>query len=367
MILLLLLQLSILAIAGFVTYASVYGLGVLFASVAVPVMIAGVALEAGKYVAVSYAYLQWRTMNRLERVLLVSFVTLMMAFTSAGVFAYLGQGYQSSFAVVNKDKADLEQLDTEVFDVRTRIAALDKQIEQLPTNSVSGRIRLSKAFETERTALKSQEAALVKRVDDLRSKISTTEIHVGPIAYMARAFGVSIETAATWAIVSLTVCLDPFALFLTLLMNKVRLLRKQELEDRVKLPKLYPGYKDTTADPEPAPEASDKWAFQYGDPEPQLEPEEKAEASSPQQDAVDAATESPAPAVVADPPAVEPTKPKPTKRVSAKQAPPKPVKAPKPKSKTSKATPWDDDSDSTPAADARRTKPEPPTVIEREK
>lgn len=225
-----LLQLSISAIALFVTYASVFGLGALFATIAVPVMAAGVSLEIGKYVAVSYAYQQWAKLKSVEKLLLAFFITLMMVFTSAGVFSYLGQSYQESYSQLDTKKSELTNLTTQAETIRKRIAAIEGQITNLPNNVVSARIRLMREYEAERKPLIEQLAGLDAKISELKQIVATTEVHSGPITYIARVTGTTIEQSATWIIIALTVCLDPFALFLTVLMNKLLVLRRQPID-----------------------------------------------------------------------------------------------------------------------------------------
>lgn len=227
-----LLQLSIASIAVFVTYASVFGLGSLFASIAYPVMAAGVALEIGKYVTVSYAYQQWSTLKLVERTLLSLFVAVLMVFTSGGVFSYLGQGYQESYAGLDAKKADLQILSDQLAGVQSRIKVIDGQIENLPANSVSGRIRLKREYTAEREPLAAQASKLETDVANLKRDVASAEVHSGQIAYIARITNSTVEQSATWIIAVLAVCLDPFALFMTILLNKLILLRSREKEER---------------------------------------------------------------------------------------------------------------------------------------
>lgn len=229
-----LLQLSITAIALFVTYASVFGLGALFATIAYPIMAAGVALELGKYVAVSYSYQQWTVIGYLERLLLAFFITLMMVFTSAGVFSYLGQSYQASYATLDSRKTELASLTTQAEAVSKRVAAIETQISNLPSNSVTGRIRLMREYEAERTPLVAQLSQLNTKVAELTQAVAETEIHAGPITYIARATGTTVEQSATWIIFALTICLDPFALFLTVLMNKLLMLKAKRKDEALR-------------------------------------------------------------------------------------------------------------------------------------
>lgn len=251
MILLVLLQLSIVAIALFVTYASVYGLGALFAAIAIPVMVAGTALEAGKYVAVSYAYKYWASLKKLEATLLLFFVALMMAFTSAGVFAYLGQGFQSSFQLLEQQQTQLAQLEKQQTAVTQRIASIDQQITQLPANVVRARIALMREYETEKAPLVKSLSETSAAILALKQTIGETEIHAGPITYIAEAFDVPVAKAATWIILALTLCLDPFAIFLSVLMNKILILRKGE-KDTETVKDIHLPLAEAITEPDPA-------------------------------------------------------------------------------------------------------------------
>jgi hypothetical protein len=228
--LILLLQLSIATLAIFVTYASVYGLGALLPAIAVPVMAVGTALELGKYVAVSYGYQHWLGLRWLERTLLVAFVAIMMAFTSAGVFAYLGQGYTNSFArtsdVVRASADTQERLDQ----VLARIATIEAQISNLPNNIVNARIRLMREYETERKPLIDQRDFLQSQLTAQQKTVTDATLHSGPISYLARITSSTVEQAATGVIMALTLCLDPFALFLTVLLNRLVMLRRETLD-----------------------------------------------------------------------------------------------------------------------------------------
>lgn len=224
--LILLLQTSIATLAIFVTYASVYGLGALLPAIAIPVMAVGTALELGKYVAVSYGYQHWTGLRWPERVLLVLFVAVTMAFTSAGVFAYLGQGYTNSFAqtqdTVRLTADTQERLDA----INARVATIEAQISNLPNNVVNARIKLMREYETERKPLLDQRDALLALLAQQQKTVNDATVHSGPITYLSRITGSTVEQAATGIIAALTLCLDPFALFLTILLNRLVVLRR---------------------------------------------------------------------------------------------------------------------------------------------
>lgn len=223
-----LLQLSIFAIASVVVYASVYGLATLFAAVAIPVIAAGIALELGKYVSMSYAYQHWGMMRAAERALMLLFLSVTMIFTSVGVFSYLGQGYQTSYLALDTNRAKAVELQTQETELTARIAAINKQIENLPPNIVRSRIALMREYEKERAPLMLQRDAIATQASAMRAATVAGEVHAGPISFIARVSGVTIERAATWSILAFTLCLDPFALYLTALLNKLLLRRSAE-------------------------------------------------------------------------------------------------------------------------------------------
>lgn len=222
------LQFAIGAIALFVTYASVYGLGMLFHTIMIPIIVAGTALELGKYVAISYAYQQWEGLKWLEKFFLSVFISMIMAFTSVGVFSYLGQGYQTTFANQMGQTARLAELDTEIASIDKRVKELDAEAARVPDTVVANRIKLIKQLAEEKTPL-------ITKLDTLKAERSAkaalsaeASIHAGPIEYLGRVSGLGTEKAATWIIIALTACLDPFAIFMTVLLNRLIMVERRK-------------------------------------------------------------------------------------------------------------------------------------------
>lgn len=215
------LRLSILIIAGFSTYASVVGLGALFATISIPVMLVGVALEIGKYASINLVYTNWKIFTFLNRSIMLTFISLLMMFTSAGVFSFLGMGFQGTSATLSVLTKDTEAKLQAVEEAKAKIQSIDKQIAELPNTSVTGRIRLINTFKANRDAEQAKLDKLNAELEGVNKTISEAELHAGPITYLASATGKSVESIATIIIMLLTICLDPFAIFLTYLYSKV--------------------------------------------------------------------------------------------------------------------------------------------------
>ena len=244
-----LLRASILALASFVVWASVVGLGSLFSTIAIPVMLAGAALDGGKYVAISFAYQHWQALSRVERVLATLFIAITMVFTSAGVFSYLGQNFQVSYIAAATASSTFTETTVQLTSVQKRLAEIESQITSVPTTtSVGARIRMIRVYEEERKVLLGQQSVLGAQLDVLRGKDSEARVHAGPITYLARVFSTTVENAATVVISALTLCLDPFALFLTVLMNKMVVLRRTAI-------RAVNTLEPTETKPEPKPPA----------------------------------------------------------------------------------------------------------------
>lgn len=247
MFLLISLRICILAIASFVVWSSVTGLGALFSSIAVPVMFAAAALDLSKYVAVSFAYQYWVQLNMVERFSVIAFVSVLMVFTSAGVFSYLGQNYQNSYAAVDAVSTERQELERQLSEVTSRISELERQVTALPSNMVVARIKLMKAHELERAPLLERRASITAALSKAVSTEKQASAHAGPITYLAKVFSTTVENASTVVVAALTLCLDPFALFLTIMMNKLTILL------RIKKKLEHEPYTDaTTVEPEPA-------------------------------------------------------------------------------------------------------------------
>ena len=90
-----LLGFSALLIAGCAAYFSVTGLGVLFAGASVSVMIMAGSLEFSKLVAATYLKQKWGIIGGFNKIYLTLAVGVLMLITSAGIFGYLSNAFQS--------------------------------------------------------------------------------------------------------------------------------------------------------------------------------------------------------------------------------------------------------------------------------
>jgi cell division protein FtsB len=200
-------------------YFSVIGIASMFAYNYVPALIMGTTLEAGKISVAVYLYRYWRLLPEGFRALLVTFLVTLMFITSVGIFGFLSQGYQKTAEEYRLITLELNDLEREFNEKRQRENILNRQIEQLPVDSVQNKVRLAREFGDELAEIRDRNATIEPRIQELRKQRLSFESHIGPIAYVARMIGQSQDNMVFFAILMLVFVADPLAVTLTIACN----------------------------------------------------------------------------------------------------------------------------------------------------
>ncbi len=231
MIFIALLVLTTTAIAGAAAFFSVYGLAATFSGTFWSVVMMGASLEAGKLIAASYLYRYWNKTNKWLKTYLMAGVATLMILTSTGIFGYLSSGYQQDVLPLKQAEEQVKVLEGEKERLIARKTQIDEQIANLPQNSVKGRVQLIKGFKDEQATVTTRIAALDKEILEHKTKLIQTQAHIGPITYIASAFGLDTDNATKYLIYLIIFAFDPMAVALTLAVNIAVRLRKEELEE----------------------------------------------------------------------------------------------------------------------------------------
>ena len=224
--------LSALSIELMGTYISVVGLAAAFASDPI-IMLMAVSLDFAKIMLVSVSYKHWNRLSRLLRFYVIPAVAILMTISSAGVAGYLSQSFQKA-VLPNKDVTiKLEALESEKTRLEQRKIDIDKQISQLPPNMVKGRRQLIDSFKPEAESIRKRLGELETQVTDIKSKNVEVQAHIGPIAFISEAFGVTMESAVKYVIALIVFVFDPLAVVLLIIGNfLLELKRKEEKEEK---------------------------------------------------------------------------------------------------------------------------------------
>lgn len=235
---------SALIIAGCAAFFSITGLGVLFSGAAVSVMVMAGALEVAKLVAATYLKQEWENIKGFNKWYLTSAVALLMLITSAGIFGYLSNAFQSQ-------SLKLQQVDREVLVYTTKIGQNTDQITQLNTqlgNLSSTQNTILEKGKVNSRLLRSvdqkdkQAAQINKKISDLQDqnaknneeinkiKISNLDLEkeVGGFRFIAEAFGMELKNVVKFFIFLIVIVFDPLAVALIIAFNGMIGVKKKE-------------------------------------------------------------------------------------------------------------------------------------------
>jgi hypothetical protein len=259
-----------LAVAGCAAYFSVWGLSQLFAGASTAVIIMASVLELGKLVTTTALHTYWSKLNKTLRIYLSVSVVVLMVITSAGIYGFLSNAYQSTaneleihegeLSVLNAKKMTFEK---SVSDNQKLIESKTKRLDQLSNlrgnqearldnsssnrgkNSVRSDIKLADSeiqkLNTEIDGLNAKNVVLADSINKYNVKSielkagSSIAAEVGPLKYISQLTGVSMASVVNYLILLLIFVFDPLAVALVLITNKVfQLESENEVEDKTK-------------------------------------------------------------------------------------------------------------------------------------
>jgi hypothetical protein len=226
---------SALIIAGCAAYFSVTGLGVLFSGAAISVMVMAGALEFAKLVAATYLKQEWDNIKGFNKWYLTSAVVLLMLITSAGIFGYLSNAFQSQ-------SLKLQQVDREILVYTTKIDQNTAQLTQLNTQlgqlsstqstilekgKVNSRLLRSIDSKDKQVAtinkkieiLQTENAKNNEKINEIKTSNLDLEKEVGGFRFIAEAFGMELKNVVKFFIFLIVIVFDPLAVALIIAFN----------------------------------------------------------------------------------------------------------------------------------------------------
>lgn len=220
--------LTTLSIAASAAFFSVFGLMHLFTGAAIPIMIMGTALEAGKLVAASFLYRFWKNTSFFIKTYLLAAIFILMTITSIGIFGYLTAAYQKDSIPIKELTQKIESNKNELDRLTERKKEIDKQIANLPNNYVNSRQRLMNSFKPELESINPKITELTKSLEEMQSSKLNTEAHIGPIIFVAKALNREPDNAVFYFTLLIMTVFDPLAIVLTVATNMAIKSRKDE-------------------------------------------------------------------------------------------------------------------------------------------
>jgi septal ring factor EnvC (AmiA/AmiB activator) len=263
---------SALSVSLSAAFYSVTGLGKMFSGASMQVMIMMGSLEIAKLVLASLLYQYWGRLNKALKFYYFVALFVLMMITSAGIYGYLSSAYsETSNKVENIDKqvkvldVKREMFQTQLNDARSEKERITSNITEL-TKAVSNNFVQSKdksgniittSSSANRKVYEEQLKSSQKRRDDILltetalndsiTKIDLKKLdletntdlagEVGPLKYIAKLTGSSMDQVINWFIIALMLVFDPLAVSLVVGANVIFGDKNKEKEklEKVKL------------------------------------------------------------------------------------------------------------------------------------
>jgi hypothetical protein len=230
-----------IAISAVSAYYSILGLVAIFAAAAMPVIIMGSALEAGKIMTTLWLHKNWNKASLAYKLYLVPAVMFLMVLTSLSVYGFLSKAHLDQAVPTGDISAKIELIDTKIATQRENINAARKVLSQMDgaVDEVLSRSKTEQGAKNANTLRQQQAKDREKLTTDIgqaqkeiaalneqRSVVSQdlrkVEAEVGPIKYVAaliygdNSSADMLERAVRWIIILIVAVFDPLALVLIL-------------------------------------------------------------------------------------------------------------------------------------------------------
>ena len=265
-----------LGLSGTAAYYSVVGLSIVFAGVAIPVIIMGSFLEISKIAIATYLHDKWKeTYGALKFYMTTALITLSII-TSLGIYGLLSTGFQGNIAKleisekqvknVEVKKKRFEEIKLELTKEKTTIDSditklrdglsnntttqtVDQKTGQLITRANNAN---RKSFEGQLKEAQTRRDTISKRIDGYNDSITKLDIQIldmqsqdinsselGAIKYVSELLDWDVKRTANLFILILIFVFDPLAITLVIATNQAFKSNKKD-EDTPQPPTNHP-------------------------------------------------------------------------------------------------------------------------------
>jgi hypothetical protein len=254
-------------------FYSIFGIGKMFAGAATNVMVMAASLEFAKLVIASFLYRFWGDVNKGLRTYLTIACVVLIMITSAGIYGFLSSAYQETANKVENVDKNTAVVTKRKEMIQTQLTQAEKQLEMKSTrqntlsdmrnrqqtnadnlisqNKSASSVRSqmnslgaeSKALDNDIKVLQDTIASKTQQIGaldmEILAKTSNNELanEIGPLKYLAKITGKSLDQVVNWFIIALMLVFDPLAIALVVAANFVFeyvSLRRKEEEEKIR-------------------------------------------------------------------------------------------------------------------------------------
>lgn len=238
-------------------FYSIFGIGKMFAGASTNVMVMAASLEFAKLVIASFLYRFWDDVNKGLRAYLTIACFILIVITSGGIYGFLSSAYQETANKVENVDKNTTVLVKQKDMIQRQLTQAEKQLEFKSTrqntlsdmrnrqqSNADNLISQNKSVSSVRTQMNSlgkeskdldndikvlQDTIASKnqQISDIEMKILNVSTNndlaneVGPLKYIAKLTGKSLDQVVNWFIIALMLVFDPLAIALVVAANFV--------------------------------------------------------------------------------------------------------------------------------------------------
>lgn len=231
----LLVGFAALVVAGCAAFFSVTGLALLFSGASLAVGLMGTSLEIAKLVAASYLHRFWNETNKLLRGYLLLGVLILVVITSAGIFGFLSNAYQSTSLksdVVSREigvfQSKITQNEVQITQITTQITNLQQnsgnligggKVNNRLIRSIDNRDKQINKLSNKMGVLNDSIAVWNIKINEIKNNNLDLEREIGGFKFIAESFGLPINSVVKFFIFLLIFVFDPMAVTLLIAFN----------------------------------------------------------------------------------------------------------------------------------------------------
>lgn len=231
-----------LYLAGVAAWFSIAGLLTIFSGATIPALCMGIGIEAGKVVAVSWVYRNWKNDKFLLKFIAIILLIAAMVVTSWGIFGFLSKAHFQQNSPIEQTQLKVGMIDTKIKREQDKIADYNGVIKQLDETIVvllknekvsskggSREVRESQRGEREHLSQQIQIAmdniaVLQDERFNLEATVANVKMDVSILSYISEAIygdkdSVSVDKAIRVLILLIMLSFDPFAIVLLICAN----------------------------------------------------------------------------------------------------------------------------------------------------
>ena len=206
-----------LAISSIAAWYSIIGLIAIFAASPLPIALMGASLEAGKLVAASWLYKNWKEAPRFLKYYLTFAVVILMFITSLGIFGFLSKAHIES-------NIDMGEVSVQLKTLERREKITEERIEFLLKKAGEDSDKISRRTADQIQQAQDELIAIQKEKLPLEKQENVLMAEVGPLKYIAELiYGKNAEShfdsAVRFVILLLIFVFDPLAVLLVIAAN----------------------------------------------------------------------------------------------------------------------------------------------------